>query len=61
MIKKKFCANNHEIIKLGDEIYKLIKNHGYDFQDSIVSLERLNDFVEGIVNDEKNKENTNDR
>ena len=51
MIKKKFCASNHEIIKLGDEIYKLIKSHGYDCQDRIVSLDRINDFVDGIVKD----------
>ena len=53
MIKKKFCASNHEIIKLGDEIYKLIKSHGYDCQDRIVSLDRINDFVDGIVKDSR--------
>jgi len=51
MIKKKFCSSNHEIIRLGDEIYKLIKSHGYDCHDSSVSLDRINHFVDGIVKD----------
>ena len=54
MIKKKFCASNSDIIRLGDEVYKLIKSYGYDCEDSIVSLERLNHFVEGIVKDKLN-------
>ena len=49
MVKKKFCASNSDIIRLGDEVYKLIKSYGYDCEDSIVSLERLNHFVEGYV------------
>ena len=54
MVKKKFCASNSDIIRLGDEVYKLIKSYGYDCEDSIVSLERLNHFVEGIVKDKLN-------
>ena len=54
MIKKKFCASNSDIIRLGDEVYKLIKSYGYDCEDSIVSLERLNHFVEGVVKDKLN-------
>lgn len=53
MIKKKFCSSNHEIIRLGDEIYKLIKSHGYDCHDSSVSLDRINHFVDGIVKDSR--------
>ena len=54
MVKKQFCASNSDIIRLGDEVYKLIKSYGYDCEDSIVSLERLNHFVEGIVKDKLN-------
>ena len=54
MIKKKFSASNSDIIRLGDEVYKLIKSYGYDCEDSIVSLERLNHFVEGVVKDKLN-------
>lgn len=54
MVKKKFCASNSDIIRLGDEVYKLIKSYGYDCEDSIVSLERLNHFVEGVVKDKLN-------
>jgi hypothetical protein len=51
--KKSFCSSNHEIIRLGDEIYNIIKNNGYDCQDSIVSLDRINHFVDGIVKDSR--------
>ena len=54
MSKKKFCASNSDVIRLGDEVYKLIKSYGYDCEDSIVSLERLNHFVEGVVKDKLN-------
>ena len=53
MIKIKFCSSNHEIIRLGVEIYKLIKSHGYDCHDSSVSLDRINHFVDGIVKDSR--------
>ena len=56
MIKKNFCSSNSDVIKLGDAVYKLIKSLGYDCQDNIVSLERLNHFIDGIVKDKKNKD-----
>lgn len=61
MIKKKFCASNSDIIRLGDEVYKLIKSYGYDCEDSIVSLERLNHFVEGVVKDKLNIDRDNQK
>lgn len=54
MIKKKFSASISDIIRLEDEVYKILKSYGYDCEDNIVSLERLNHFVEGVVKDKLN-------